>query len=146
ACHQAAAWQRSKAGGKQPLWMSVNLSSRQVAHQDLAAVAADILAETGLDPSLLKLEITESVLMEEAETTVHTLNRLKGLGVAIVSMARGLHVPVVAEGVETEAQVAALRALGCELAQGYFFARPLPPDEVTPLLSGLLPGAAAAAV
>ncbi|HWH93441.1 MAG TPA: EAL domain-containing protein [Baekduia sp.] len=53
---------------------------------------------------------------------------------AIVRLARAFALPVVAEGVETTDQLAALRALGCELAQGFLFARPLPADEVTSLV------------
>jgi diguanylate cyclase (GGDEF)-like protein len=58
---------------------------------------------------------------------------------AIVSMARGIGVPVVAEGVETAEQAAVLRALGCDFAQGYHYAKPLAVDEVAPLLAGSLP-------
>jgi EAL domain-containing protein (putative c-di-GMP-specific phosphodiesterase class I) len=49
-------------------------------------------------------------------------------------MARGLGVDVVAEGVETEAQAAALQALGCEYAQGYLYGRPVPAEEISILL------------
>ena len=55
---------------------------------------------------------------------------------AVIGMARTLELGVVAEGVETPAQVECLRALGCDRAQGYWFGRPLPADETTPLLAG----------
>ncbi|MCW3040357.1 MAG: hypothetical protein JWM31_2262, partial [Solirubrobacterales bacterium] len=58
---------------------------------------------------------------------------------AIVNMARSLHVEVVAEGVETAQQAETLRALGCRLAQGFFYARPLPAEDVELLLGGVLP-------
>ena len=60
-------------------------------------------------------------------------------------MSRGLHIKVVAEGIETAAQAARLRELGCELGQGYFYARPLPADQITALLGTSLPAPAALA-
>jgi len=62
---------------------------------------------------------------------------------AIVSMARGLRVAVVAEGVETATQVAALREMGCPMAQGYHYARPLPAAAIEQFLGGDLPQAIA---
>jgi EAL domain-containing protein (putative c-di-GMP-specific phosphodiesterase class I) len=53
---------------------------------------------------------------------------------AISEMARALGARVVAEGVETEAQLDGIRKLGCELAQGYLFSRPVPPDEIDALI------------
>jgi predicted signal transduction protein with EAL and GGDEF domain len=57
----------------------------------------------------------------------------------IVALGESLGMYTVAEGVETEAQRAELLALGCRLGQGYLFARPMPADQVTPLLAGPLP-------
>jgi diguanylate cyclase (GGDEF)-like protein/PAS domain S-box-containing protein len=62
---------------------------------------------------------------------------------AIVRLARAFALPVVAEGVETVDQLEVLRGLGCELVQGYLFARPLPADEVTPLVVAAAPAFAA---
>jgi diguanylate cyclase (GGDEF)-like protein len=80
ACRQLAQWRR-----EYPEWsdleVSVNLSARQFADPDLVPVVAGALREAGLDPSGLWLEITESVLMEEAESTVETLRALRALGV-----------------------------------------------------------------
>jgi EAL domain-containing protein (putative c-di-GMP-specific phosphodiesterase class I) len=65
---------------------------------------------------------------------------------AIIGMARALALDVVAEGVENEAQASELRRLGCDWAQGFWFARPMAPQQVTNLLaearpySGILPG------
>jgi EAL domain-containing protein (putative c-di-GMP-specific phosphodiesterase class I) len=61
---------------------------------------------------------------------------------AVVSMARTLGLDVVAEGVETDRQLAELRALDCPFAQGYLFARPLPAQAMTELLGGPLSAAA----
>src|SRR3712207_1791536 len=59
---------------------------------------------------------------------------------AVVGLAHALGLSVVAEGVESGAQVARLRSLGCELGQGFFFHRPLAPEEVTALLDARPPG------
>ena len=59
---------------------------------------------------------------------------------AVIALAHGLGIGVVAEGIETDAQLARLRDLGCDLGQGFFFARPLPPEEIGRLLvSGVVP-------
>jgi diguanylate cyclase (GGDEF)-like protein/PAS domain S-box-containing protein len=63
------------------------------------------------------------------------------LAPAIVSLAAALGLVVVAEGVETQVQADTLRAVGCELAQGYFFARPMDHEAMGPLLVGPLPSA-----
>jgi diguanylate cyclase (GGDEF)-like protein len=80
ACRQARAWQEQYAD---PPVVSVNLSARQFQRPDLVEVIAFMLRETGLDPALLKLEITESAVMADAETAVATLRRLKELGVGL---------------------------------------------------------------
>jgi EAL domain-containing protein (putative c-di-GMP-specific phosphodiesterase class I) len=141
----------------------------------------ETLERTGLDPSMLCVEITESALVDDAAATLGTLNRLKELGVelalddfgtgyssltyvrrfpidtlkidrsfidgivgsnedeaivtAVLSMGRALGVHVVAEGVETEEQAARLSKLGCALAQGYLFSRPVAPEAVAGLLA-----------
>ena len=58
---------------------------------------------------------------------------------AALTMARGLGLRVVAEGVESNEHVSTLGALGCEFAQGYYYARPLPPEEMSGLLDDTLP-------
>jgi diguanylate cyclase (GGDEF)-like protein len=171
ACRQFAEW---NARGGCASFVSVNLSARQFAQADLVESVAACLRETGLDPAALKLELTEGVVMGDAERTVHMLDALKRLGLqlcvddfgtgysslsylqrfpldglkidrsfvralgesdgadalvrGIVSLARGLGLSVVAEGVESEGQAARLLGLGCDYAQGYLFARPLPAD------------------
>ena len=80
ACTQAAQWARS---GRPPVTMSVNLSMRQFQQRDLSQQVAKILAETGLDPKLLVLELTESCLMDQVSATVQKLRDLKRLGMKI---------------------------------------------------------------
>jgi len=82
ACWQARLWQ-TRHRGQQPLVMSVNLSARQFQHPTLIDDIARVLRETGLEPKTLKLEITESVVMQRAESTVATLQELKRLGVQL---------------------------------------------------------------
>ena len=178
ACRQAARW-RSELGGRAPT-MSVNVSARQLERAVLVDDVRAVLGESGLDPSDLTLEITESALAhghDEARTCIHAL---QGLGVqlalddfgsgysslsllqelpvqvlkidrsfvdgieatgrrtallrAIIEIARALGLTVVAEGVENARQATALRSLGCPLAQGFYFARPLPESEIDALL------------
>jgi diguanylate cyclase (GGDEF)-like protein/PAS domain S-box-containing protein len=78
ACRQNRAWQ---AAGLPPLRMAVNLSARQFADGALVDNVARILAETGLDPAFLELEITESMVMERPDVSLRTLHALKQLGV-----------------------------------------------------------------
>jgi diguanylate cyclase (GGDEF)-like protein/PAS domain S-box-containing protein len=177
-CRQAVRWEE-ELDTVAPL-VSVNLSPRQVAHAELVPTVARVLGETGLDPARLGLEITENVLISEADSPWNTLHSLKRLGVklmlddfgtgysslaylkrfpvdvvkidqtfvdglgeeaedsaiveAVIGMARTLDLGVIAEGVETADQAESLRQLGCERAQGFWFGRPRPAADVTPLL------------
>jgi diguanylate cyclase (GGDEF)-like protein len=169
ACRQARAWQDARPDGES-LFMSVNISARQFAQPELVDQVKEILIATDLDPAALEIEITESVLMDQSETGVRTLQELRDLGVrlvlddfgtgysslsylkhlpldtikidrtfvagidgetdrsiveAVIALAHGLRIGVVAEGIETEAQAAQLRTMGCDVGQGYLFARPL---------------------
>jgi diguanylate cyclase (GGDEF)-like protein len=178
ACRQARAWNAGRDG--QPLTISVNLSARQVQQPDLPGVVAQILLETGLDPSCLVLEITESLLLHDTEATMERLQHLKALGLrlalddfgtgyaslaylrrfpidiikidksfvdeiagapdtslarAIVQLGQTLRLGTVAEGIEAADQLAELRASGCQLGQGYYFAKPLEREEVEELLT-----------
>ena len=83
ACRQAGSWRDARPGAPQ-LFMSVNLSARQFAQPDLVEQVVAILAETGLDPTTLELEITESVLMDQSEVGIRTLHRLRDMGVRLV--------------------------------------------------------------
>jgi EAL domain-containing protein (putative c-di-GMP-specific phosphodiesterase class I) len=179
ACRQAMRWRDARPDGP-PLMMSVNLSARQFVQPDLVDQVDAILTETGLDPSTLEMEITESVVMDQSEVGIRTLHRLRAMGVrlvlddfgtgysslaylkhlpldtikidrtfvagldgeadrsiveAVIALAHGLRITVVAEGIETEAQFEILRAMGCDVGQGYLFARPLPETEAARLLA-----------
>ncbi len=83
ASRQALEWHEQRPD-QRPLDIAVNLSARQVAHRDLAATIAEILARTGLDPARLRLEVTESALVEESATAIATLEALSELGVGLV--------------------------------------------------------------
>ncbi|MDP9190820.1 MAG: EAL domain-containing protein [Acidobacteriota bacterium] len=80
ACRQMKDWQDRGAG---PMRVAVNLSARQFLQQDLVEMVRNTLAETGLGPSSLDLEITETTAMQNAEVTVETLRALRALGVGI---------------------------------------------------------------
>ncbi len=179
ACRQAVRWHAARQG-RPRLLMSVNLSARQFDQPDLVDQVDAILTETGMDPTLLELEITESVVMDQSEAGIRTLNRLRDMGVrlvlddfgtgysslsylrhlpldtikidqtfvagldgqadrsiveAVISLAHGLRISVVAEGIETEDQFETLRAMGCDVGQGYLFARPMAAVDAGRLLS-----------
>ena len=176
-CLHARAW---GARNGSPLRVSVNLSARQHRDPDLVDLVERILTETRTDPATLCLEITESVLVNDADAAAQTLHALKGLGVrlsidefgtghsslgslkrfpldmlkvdrsfvsglgtdtedaaivtAIINLAHSLGLQTVADGVETKEQVDELRALGCDVGQGFYFARPRPSDAIAELL------------
>ncbi len=184
ACTQAAAWYEARPDAA-PISMSVNLSAIQVANPGLSEAVAEALRASGLDPSLLALELTESVLVGDMEELARTLRSLKALGVrlvlddfgtgysslsyltrlpldvlkvdrsfigglgveprdtaiteAIVAMSQALSMRVVGEGVETRLQLTELTRLGCDLAQGYYFSRPVPAEQITRMLDGAPP-------
>ncbi len=170
------------AGHAGPLRISVNLSARQHADPNLLKTVKEALERTGVDPSHLCLEITETVMMQDVDYTFETLNALKELGVAVsvddfgtgysslsslkrfpvdalkidrsfvaglgsgqgnedaaivaavISLAHTLGLTAIAEGVETSDQLEQLRALDCDIAQGYYFARPRPAAVIDELL------------
>ena len=172
ACRQAAAWQ---ARGL-PLSVAVNLSALQLQRADLVRTVTGALADSGLDPLLLELELTESMLIQNTELVMDNLRRIKAMGVqvsiddfgtgysnlsyigrlavdklkidrsfvadltgshdsarittAVIQMAHGLNLNVVAEGVEDAETLEALRRMGCDVAQGYFLGRPGPAEAV----------------
>jgi len=157
------------------LTMSVNLSSKQFASETLLHEIRDALRCNNLTPASLKLEITETVLIERFDTTAATAAKLAEIGVelyiddfgtgysslsyltrfplkvlkvdrsfvgkissdpcsaeiarTIVTLAHNLGLTALAEGIETEGQLATLRRLGCEFGQGYFFSPPVGPDS-----------------
>jgi diguanylate cyclase (GGDEF)-like protein/PAS domain S-box-containing protein len=171
ACAEARKWH---ASGFSKLTVSVNLSSRQFQQADLVSQVTSALAETGLEPDKLDLEITETNAMQNAEHSINTLWGLKKQGVrismddfgtgysslnylkrfpidrikldqsfvrdlpedkddaaiamAVIAMGRSLELVVIAEGVETEEQLAFLKDRQCDQLQGFLFSRPLPPE------------------
>jgi diguanylate cyclase (GGDEF)-like protein/PAS domain S-box-containing protein len=82
ACHQVRAWQL-KFPAHADLFISVNVSTKQFASSRLVECVQESLTETGLDPSCLKLEITESAIMTDPKAAAETLNKLRSLGVNI---------------------------------------------------------------
>jgi diguanylate cyclase (GGDEF)-like protein len=171
ACAQAATW-LVESSEHEALAVSVNLSERQLVDDELVPTVIAALERTGLDPSLLVLEITESTLMGDRDRAVEVLRRLTDIGVqigiddfgtgqsslgylrslpvhslkidqsfvealgndpeggaivsAVVQLGHALGLTVTAEGVETPGQLSLLRALGCDLGQGFYFAHPQP--------------------
>ena len=173
ACRQLKAWQDE---GLALVPVAVNLSALEFRQRDVASEIAAVLADTGLAPRYLEIELTESVLMHQTGQALDTLNALTALGVgisiddfgtgysslaylkrypidklkidrsfvmdtpgnaddvaivtAIVQMGRSLQIKTVAEGVETEEQVALLRTLGCDLIQGFVVREPMEAAEL----------------
>jgi diguanylate cyclase (GGDEF)-like protein len=171
ACAQMMRWQRD---GMRPITLAVNLSARQFRQQDLIGDIEQALQATGFDPTLLEIELTESMLIGDSEAVLGILTELGAMGVriaiddfgtghsslsylkrfdvdtlkidrsfvrdtphdpedsaiatAVIALAHGLRLKVVAEGVESQAQLDFLRAQGCDQAQGYLLSRPLDAD------------------
>jgi diguanylate cyclase (GGDEF)-like protein len=169
ACSEAARWPR-------PLSVAVNVSAVQFASPNLVSTVLSALAESGLDPRRLELEITESVLLGDHRAALDVLLKVRELGVrvsmddfgtgysslsylrsfpfdkikidqsfvrgrsddpsgmaivrAIAGLGRSLGMTTLAEGVETEEQLARVEADGCTDVQGYLISRPLPPQRI----------------
>ncbi|MGE5503470.1 MAG: putative bifunctional diguanylate cyclase/phosphodiesterase [Actinomycetota bacterium] len=172
-CRQAAAW---RAAGFDPGHIAVNVSARQLVLPDFADRVAAIMADEGVPPEAIDLEITETAVMREPERAAEILADLRARGVrivlddfgvgysslgylkrlpiavlkmdrsfihdvaedpgsaalakAIIDLAHALAIEVVAEGVETEAQLKFLSESRCCMVQGYIYARPMPAIEV----------------
>ena len=176
ACAQLQRWRRA---GLEPVRLAVNISGRHLQDTQMARTVLQVLHESGVDPHLLELEITESVAVAEGDDIKAALDSLRRVGVRIaiddfgtgysmlgrlrqlpldtlkidrsfvneigehadspivsstIAMAHSLGLEVVAEGVETAAQLAFLRAHGCELAQGFLLGRPVAGDELESVL------------
>jgi diguanylate cyclase (GGDEF)-like protein len=176
ACNDRQLWQsRSSA----EITMSVNVSVHQFMSAGLAHAVAGVLARTSTDPSLLTLEVTESVFVRDERRALVVLDELKQIGVklslddfgtgysslgylnampidalkidqsfvakltedpssrkivsAIIGLAHGLGMTVVAEGVETDQQRDELIELGADQCQGFYFAKPMLAPLVEPL-------------
>ncbi len=170
---QAARWH---LGAPEHFTISVNISAHQLERGDLDEVVGEALELSGARPERICLEITESVLMHDAEATVELIGRVRDLGVlfsiddfgtgysslgylkhfpvdavkidrsfvgaltsdsgdativsAVIGLAHALNLEVVAEGVETAEQLAALVTLGCDHAQGFLFSPPQPVSDL----------------
>jgi diguanylate cyclase (GGDEF)-like protein len=177
ACAAAARWTEI-LGDRAPA-VTVNVSPRQLIEPELPARVSAVLAETGIAPERLVVEITESVLIDDSFASTERLEQLRARGVrvalddfgtgysslaylrrfavdtvkidrsfvsamddeggvtivgAVLGLTAGLGSTSVAEGIETHAQLARLRALGCGYGQGYLFSRPVPESEIGSLL------------
>jgi EAL domain-containing protein (putative c-di-GMP-specific phosphodiesterase class I) len=115
--------------------MSVNVSAVQFASMDFAETAARILKSENMPPHYLELELTESLLLAGMEESVKQMKITEPQGTypivtAILSLANALKIETVAEGIETEVQLALLTELGANRFQGYLFAKPLPASEI----------------
>ncbi len=183
ACRQLADWQRR---GLPPLPIAVNVSAVQIAHAadalnvfGLLSTVAAHMKDNDVPPALLEVEITESVVMGDAEHSIVILQQLRDMGVklsvddfgtgysslsylrrfplesvkidgsfirdvttsaedasiavAIIEMAHRMKLKVIAECVESAEQVQFLQVHECDQAQGYYFARPMPVDELETL-------------
>jgi diguanylate cyclase (GGDEF)-like protein len=178
ACRQT----RALPPGSPAVHVAVNLSVAQLRDASIVEDVRRALADSGLAPGRLVLEITESTMVADTELAVARLGSLRELGVrialddfgtgysslgqldrlpidvlkmdrsfvrgddapegssvvaAIVALGQALDLEVVAEGIEQPAQLAALRALGCTLGQGYLFAPPLTIEELAAWLRDL---------
>lgn len=177
ACRQAVRWREA---GLPPIRMGVNLSPVQFRRQDVAAIVLRALAESGLNPAQLDLELTEGILMEQAPETAAVLQALRARGIrisvddfgtgysslnyvknfpidrlkidqsfvrgmttepndaaivrTIVELSHMLRLQVIAEGVETEAQLLQLKAEGCDEVQGFYYSEAVPPEHFAEML------------
>ncbi len=175
ACAQSVRWNQTRAPGDE-LRVWINLSARQLLDPAVVDLFGAALRDTGSAPGTVGLEITESVLMDDAEAALQTLHALRDLGLrlaiddfgtgysslaylkrlpvevlkidrafvrglgedpddstivaSVISLAHALGVAAVAEGVETWTQLTELDLLGCDIGQGYYFARPAEATEV----------------
>ena len=179
ACERMRQWQRDHPSDP-PLAINVNLSRRQLLQADLVEQIRCILEHTGLPPESLRLEITESAILDNPEAAVEFLRHLQALAIglcvddfgtgysslsslqqfpvsvlkidrsfirgmgpegerdeivrAVVGLAHSLRMEVVAEGVETEGQLARLRAMSCDYGQGYLLSQALDADGIERLM------------
>jgi predicted signal transduction protein with EAL and GGDEF domain len=179
ACRQARKWQDE---GLHAVPVAVNLSAIQFRQEGFCELIRRVLHETGLAPEYLELELTESLLLSNADVTLSVLQELEVMGLklaiddfgtgysslsylkqfpvrklkidrsfvrdvavnpddaaitaAIISMAKSLKLNVIAEGVEDEAQMTFLRAHHCDEIQGYYFSKPLAPEDAAVKLRG----------
>jgi diguanylate cyclase (GGDEF)-like protein/PAS domain S-box-containing protein len=180
AVRRAVSWQSIREVG-----VRVNASAHELRSRSYLDQVLSTLDEEGLDPRLLGLEVTESILVDDDKTTQDTLYRLRDAGIslliddfgtgysslsylqrfpvvdvlkvdrsflgegtrgeavvqAVVGLGRAFGLQVCAEGVETPEQHARVTELGCDFAQGYLLARPVPGDQTESLIADWVPRA-----
>ena len=182
ACRQIRAWREA---GLTPVRIAINISALHFQQPDLVEAVVRVLEETGIDAQWIELELTESAVMRNADSTIQTLMKLHEHGIklsiddfgtgysslsylkrfpidtlkidrsfvqdlgpdtageeivgAIIAMAHSLSMSVVAEGVETEFQLAVLERLKCDQIQGYYYSKPVPADRFADFLAEGVP-------
>lgn len=173
ACRQQMHW---IASGLEPMRMSVNISAMQFYQTDFCEMVFTIIAESGINPRYLELELTESLCMDDVVTVLKTLHELHEFGVklaiddfgtgfsnlsylkkfpidrlkidqsfirnieqepinvgivrAIAALGKSMSLELVAEGVETDCELALAESCGCEFVQGYRFSKPMPGNQL----------------
>jgi diguanylate cyclase (GGDEF)-like protein len=181
ACRQLVLWGQNEK--TRDLTLAVNVSAKQFAQQDFVAKVAEVLTAHRINPALLKLELTESIIVDDLAQVVSKMQALKNTGIklslddfgtgysslsylkqlpldqlkidqsfvrgitkdgndallvkSIIELAGDFHLNVIAEGVETEAQLAFLKHHDCMSYQGYLFSKPVPLEEFEALLGGM---------
>ncbi|MEB3279854.1 MAG: EAL domain-containing protein [Lyngbya sp.] len=178
ACQQVQRWNENLKN-RPPFVLSVNLSARQFIQANLVEQVTKILNDTGLEREYLKIEMTETALLENPEKVAQTISQLKSLGIGLslddfgtgysslsylhrfpvdnlkldisfirsmnsepqsfeivrtmIVLAHALNINAIAEGIETPEQLNTLQHLNCPLGQGYYFSKPLPPENIQQL-------------
>lgn len=176
ACRQMRLWQ-NEFSDDLPITMSVNVSTKQLLRKQLLTEVLEIFEKYKISPAQIKLEITESLVVENSDSVMLILKQFRAMGLkismddfgtgysslsylhklpintlkidrsfvnqmleetegaeivkTIVLLTKALNLDVVAEGIETKEQQFALRKLGCEFGQGYYFSKPLNVDDAT---------------
>ena len=178
ACKQLSFWKESKMKN---ISISINISAKQILHQNLCHYIENAIEKYSIDSSLLELEITESVVMENISETIKILHNMKKLGVsiaiddfgtgysslsylkklpidklkidrefikgipddkddiaitnAIINLATSLDLKIIAEGPETKEHIEFLKKSRCDMAQGYYYYKPLSIKELEELFN-----------
>jgi diguanylate cyclase (GGDEF)-like protein/PAS domain S-box-containing protein len=187
ACQTLKRW---RASGLDEISIGVNVSVLQLLRSNLPEHLARVLRETGVPANRIELEVTESMVMQNAEQTTSVLNELRKIGVSlaiddfgtgysslvylkrlpidtlkidkefigdltrdpddeaitatVITMGHSLGLNVIAEGVETEQQLAYLREQGCDEIQGFWLSPPLDPQRCLTFIRSWQPSAVAA--
>jgi diguanylate cyclase (GGDEF)-like protein/PAS domain S-box-containing protein len=177
ACVQRQRWLDAKLA---PIPIAINISAVELRSKNFVEHVRATLDETRLEPRYLELELTETALMQDHQSTIAVLRALKDMGIrltlddfgtgysslsylkrfpidalkidrsfvnglctnaddaklvsAVINLGRSFHLHVVAEGVETRAQFIALQSQNCGEGQGFYFQKPIGPDEFAKLL------------